>query len=115
ANNNGQSFFVGTTGANLNTGMYQEMTEGFVRDLESALPGQNIPNSFENSSLISFRILHDYKDASIEISESAGGKIVSVASPEAGETQWTLETGFSIVVIILSLCLWMELLWIRKA
>lgn len=62
-------------------------------DNEGGLLGQNIPNPFDNSTLIPFRIPKDCKDATIMISESATGKIARVIPVACGETQLTLEAG----------------------
>lgn len=59
----------------------------------AALLGQNIPNPFENSTIIPFRIPKDCLDASIIFTEISTGKIVRAIPVSCGETQLDIETG----------------------
>ena len=61
--------------------------------LQMPLLGQNIPNPFDNSTLIPFRVPKDCSDASIVISESATGRIVRIVPVSCNETQLALEAG----------------------
>ncbi len=73
-------------------------SDGLVRmSLESsnrdALLGQNIPNPFENSTIIPFRIPKDCTDASIVFNEISTGRIARVIPVSCGETQLDIEAG----------------------
>jgi hypothetical protein len=61
--------------------------------INNALLGQNIPNPFDQSTLIPFRIPKDCKDASIVITEVSSGKIVRAIPVSCGETQISIEAG----------------------
>ena len=82
---------IQTSGSN--TGESKEGVFSLSTKNEAGLLGQNIPNPFDNSTLIPFRIPKDCNDATIMISESATGKIVSVIPIACNETQLTLEAG----------------------
>jgi len=58
-----------------------------------SLLGQNIPNPFDKSTLIPFRIPSNCNDASIVISEPATGKIARVIPVSCNETQLILDAG----------------------
>lgn len=62
-------------------------------DEESSLLGQNIPNPFNHTTLIPFRIPGDCHDASIAISETATGKIVKLVPVSCTQTQLSLDAG----------------------
>ena len=55
--------------------------------------GQNIPNPFDRSTLIPFRIPGDCHDASIAIIESSSGRIVKLVPVSCTETQISLDAG----------------------
>ena len=57
------------------------------------LLGQNIPNPFDNSTLIPFRIPADCHDASIAIAETATGKIIHLIPVSCTETQLSFDAG----------------------
>lgn len=57
------------------------------------LLGQNIPNPFENSTVIPFRIPQNCADASIVFIEVSTGKIVRAIPVSCGETQLNIEAG----------------------
>lgn len=59
----------------------------------AALLGQNIPNPFENSTLIPFRIPKNCNDASIVITETSTGRIVRAIPVSCDETQLSIEAG----------------------
>jgi hypothetical protein len=62
-------------------------------DLEGlALLGQNLPNPFDNSTIIPFRIPKECHSAAIIIAESTG-KIVRAIPVSCKETQLSLEAG----------------------
>lgn len=58
-----------------------------------ALLGQNIPNPFENSTVIPFRIPKNCNDASIVITETSTGRIVRAIPVSCDETQLSIEAG----------------------
>jgi hypothetical protein len=60
---------------------------------EAAILGQNIPNPFENSTVIPFRIPKNCNDASIVFTETATGRIVRAIPVTCGETQLSIEAG----------------------
>ena len=76
-------------------------TDGFVRaqvsplggDLEGALLGQNIPNPFDNSTLIPFRIPKDCKDASIMITNTSTSEVISVIPISCNEDHVSVDAG----------------------
>lgn len=77
-----------------------EMTDGFVRassaaalDSEGALLGQNIPNPFDNSTLIPFRIPKDCNDASIMITNSSTSEVLSVIPISCNEDHVSIDAG----------------------
>ena len=79
-------------GSKMNGGSVEIKSE--ISDPKSEIIlGQNIPNPFDNSTLIPFRIPKNCNDASIVISESATGKIVRVIPVTCRETQLSLDTG----------------------
>ena len=84
----------------LNEAVFENRTSDCVIKFETAgakqettLLGQNIPNPFDHSTLIPFRIPKDCKDASIAIAEISTGKIVRAIPIACGETQLTIEEG----------------------
>lgn len=62
---------------------------------EKALPllGQNIPNPFDNSTVIPFRIPKGCTSASIVISEFATGRMITVIPVSCSETHAMIEAG----------------------
>ncbi|HRG29236.1 MAG TPA: tail fiber domain-containing protein [Chitinophagales bacterium] len=73
-------------------------TDGIIRiTLEEtnspALLGQNIPNPFENSTVIPFRIPKNCNDASIVIAETSTGRIVRAIPVTCNVTQLSIEAG----------------------
>lgn len=60
---------------------------------ETTILGQNIPNPFDNGTIIPFRVPSNCASASIAIAESATGKIVRVVPIACGETQLSVEAG----------------------
>jgi hypothetical protein len=60
---------------------------------ENAFVGQNIPNPFDNSTLIPFRIPLDCHDASIMINEISTGKVIKVIPVSCSETQLQIQAG----------------------
>jgi len=58
-----------------------------------SLLGQNIPNPTDNSTLIPFRIPKNCNSASIVISESGSGKIITAIPVSCNETQITIDAG----------------------
>lgn len=57
------------------------------------LLGQNIPNPFDHSTLIPFRIPGDCHDASIAIVETATGKIIHLIPVSCTETELSFDAG----------------------
>lgn len=57
------------------------------------LLGQNIPNPFENNTIIPFRIPQNCNSASIIISEAGTGKIVKTIPVSCNETQIAIDAG----------------------
>jgi hypothetical protein len=57
------------------------------------LLGQNIPNPFDHTTLIPFRIPSDCHDASIAIVETATGKIIHLIPVSCTETQLSFDAG----------------------
>ena len=57
------------------------------------LLGQNIPNPFDNSTIIPFRIPKDCNNASIVIAESVTGRIVTAIPITCSETHVAVEAG----------------------
>lgn len=70
-------------------------TARFSMSSENAKPvlGQNIPNPFDNSTLIPFRLPKNCKDASLRITETTTGSILRVIPLVCGETQISIEAG----------------------
>ncbi len=73
-------------------------TDGIVKiglssETNEALLGQNIPNPFENSTIIPFRIPKECTDASIVFTEISTGRIVRAIPVSCGETQISIEAG----------------------
>jgi hypothetical protein len=77
-------------------------TDGFVRtqvssvggDLEgAALLGQNIPNPFDNSTLIPFRIPKNCHDASIMITNTSSSEVISVIPISCNEDHVSINAG----------------------
>lgn len=73
-------------------------TDGIVKiglpaETNEALLGQNIPNPFENSTIIPFRIPKGCVDASIIFTESSSGRIVRAIPISCGETQLAIDAG----------------------
>jgi trimeric autotransporter adhesin len=60
---------------------------------QTTLLGQNIPNPFDHSTLIPFRIPSDCHDASIAIVETATGKIIHLIPVSCTETQLSFDAG----------------------
>ncbi|MEO6168941.1 MAG: tail fiber domain-containing protein [Chitinophagales bacterium] len=59
---------------------------------DQSVLGQNIPNPFDNSTLIPFRLPKECKEASLRISD-ASGRIVRAIPLTCGETQISIEAG----------------------
>lgn len=75
------------------------MNDGFVKlqtsdDQSQIILGQNLPNPFDNSTLIPFRIPKDCKDASIMITNSADSEVISVIPISCNEDHLRIEAGF---------------------
>ena len=70
-------------------------TARFSMTAENLQPvlGQNIPNPFDNSTLIPFRLPKNCKEASLRITETTTGRIVRVIPLICGETQISIEAG----------------------
>jgi uncharacterized coiled-coil protein SlyX len=62
-------------------------------DNPSIFLGQNIPNPFDNSTIIPFRIPKNCYDASIVISEVATGKIITAIPVSCHETNVMIDAG----------------------
>ena len=76
----------------------QLTSDGFAKtsfdpNTEITLLGQNIPNPFDNSTLIPFRIPKDCHDASIMIVESSTSRVVTVLPISCNETHISLDAG----------------------
>ncbi len=75
------------------------MTDGFVKSAiqnpqsEITLLGQNIPNPFDNSTLIPFRIPKDCKDASIMITNTSTSEVISVIPISCNEDHVSIDAG----------------------
>lgn len=61
--------------------------------ISSPILGQNLPNPFDNSTIIPFRIPKGCSSATIVISEMASGKIVTAIPVSCDETHATIESG----------------------
>ncbi|HYV95367.1 MAG TPA: tail fiber domain-containing protein, partial [Chitinophagales bacterium] len=55
--------------------------------------GQNVPNPFDNTTLIPFRLPKNCKDASLQIRETITGSILRVIPLICGETQISIDAG----------------------
>jgi len=77
--------FIGETFPNGSLRENQKLETGFL--------GQNIPNPFDNSTIIPFRIPQDCNDALIVITEQSTGRIVRAIPVNYHETQLTIEAG----------------------
>lgn len=55
--------------------------------------GQNIPNPFDNSTLIPFRIPKNCKDASIMITNNSSGEVVNVIPVSCNEDHLSIDAG----------------------
>jgi trimeric autotransporter adhesin len=60
---------------------------------QTTLLGQNIPNPFDHSTLIPFRIPSDCHDASIAIVETATGRIIHLIPVSCTETELSFDAG----------------------
>jgi trimeric autotransporter adhesin len=60
---------------------------------QATLLGQNIPNPFDHTTLIPFRIPSDCHDASIAIVETATGKIIHLIPVSCTETELSFDAG----------------------
>ncbi len=74
------------------------MHDGIVKlettnSTESPLLGQNIPNPFDNTTIIPFRIPKNCNGASIVIAESVTGRIVTAIPITCSETHIAVEAG----------------------
>lgn len=74
------------------------MTDGFaeLKTLNSkpeTILGQNIPNPFDNSTLIPFRIPKDCKDASIMITNTSTSEVISVIPISCNEDHVSIDAG----------------------
>lgn len=78
-------------GNNLNDkpARFQDINSKF----ETLYLGQNVPNPFDNSTIIPFSIPNDCHNASIVITESITGEIVKTIPVSCGEIQATVEVG----------------------
>ena len=65
----------------------------FGGDLEGAILGQNIPNPFNNSTLIPFRIPKDCNDASIMITNTSTSEVISVIPISCAEDHLSVDAG----------------------
>ncbi|MGB3074384.1 MAG: tail fiber domain-containing protein, partial [Chitinophagales bacterium] len=87
--------------ANIKSGMISSqssMNSGFaeLKTLDSkpeTILGQNIPNPFDNSTLIPFRIPKNCHDASIMITNIALGEVVSVIPVSCNEDHLSIDAG----------------------
>lgn len=84
-----ESLISAQTGSN-EDGMIQITVEP---SNSGAILGQNIPNPFENTTIIPFRIPKNCNDASIVFTETSTGRIVRVIPVSCGETQLDIEAG----------------------
>jgi len=77
----------------------KSLNDGFIRfqnenvQSEMSLLGQNIPNPFDNSTLIPFRIPKDCENASLMIVEISTRKVVAVIPVSCGESHIQLDAG----------------------
>jgi len=77
---------------------HSEMSDGFAKlqtsDFKSqTLLGQNIPNPFNNSTLIPFRIPKDCYDASIMITNTSTSEVISVIPILCSEDHVSIDAG----------------------
>ena len=59
----------------------------------NSMLGQNVPNPFDNSTLIPFRIPKNCSDASIMITDAVYGKVISVIPISCDETHVSVDAG----------------------
>lgn len=64
-----------------------------IGENEEALLCQNIPNPFDNSTVIPFRIPKNCNDASIVVTETSTGRIVTALPISCSETHAVIEAG----------------------
>src|SRR4029079_2879615 len=74
------------------------ITDGFAQlktlNLKpQTLLGQNIPNPFDNSTLIPFRIPNDCNDASIMITNTVTSQVISVIPISCSEDHVSIDAG----------------------
>jgi len=74
------------------------MTDGFIKsEIQNQKPeillGQNIPNPFDNSTLIPFRIPKNCNDASIMITNTATSEVISVIPISCNEDHISVDAG----------------------
>ena len=84
--------------AELQSGRQSSVTDSFakLKTLNSkpeTILGQNIPNPFDNSTLIPFRIPKDCHDASIMISNSSTSEVISVIPISCNEDHASIAAG----------------------
>jgi hypothetical protein len=77
-------------GSNAVNGVIQMRTEG---ENDEILLGQNVPNPFDQSTLIPFRIPSTCKSASIMIAETATAKVIRLVPVSCKETQLIIDAG----------------------
>ena len=82
---------------NQNTNLSQSTTDETLKisaeQSEISLLGQNIPNPFDRSTIIPFRIPKNCKDATIVIAQTGAGNVVRAIPVSCGETQLSLDAG----------------------
>lgn len=64
-----------------------------LSDAPVTLLGQNVPNPFDQSTLIPFRIPKNCTEASIMITDASAGKIITVIPISCNETHISIEAG----------------------
>jgi trimeric autotransporter adhesin len=79
-----------SSGSSMNDGTAKV---SFSNESDSPILGQNIPNPFDNSTIIPFRIPKDCNGASIVISESGTGRVVTAIPISCSETHVAVEAG----------------------
>ena len=75
----------------MNDGVIQVQTSD--SKLQTPLLGQNIPNPFDNSTIIPFHIPKDCNDASIMITNTATSEVISVIPVSCNEDNVSIEAG----------------------
>ena len=72
-----------------------QMNDGTIslNAISTALLGQNVPNPFDNSTLIPFRIPKGCNSASIMITSSAEGKVITVIPVSCDENHISIDGG----------------------